>query len=146
MRYRGRTDAPWNPPARGADVSALFALVVVCGPFLLPALGLDPGDFAFTAPLVVLVGTTAVCLAAARRAGHRRGVWRAFAAATALAAAASAVAVVSALANAGTDTAFYLGAAGSVGLLVAMLRLAHRSVRGAPLARLVDALLLDGVL
>ncbi len=127
-------------PSRKTDVTAAFAALVAV-PMMLPLAGVDLGDFTFAVPFALLVLATFRCLAAARREGPRRAVWTICAATSALAAAAAALAVATALAGVSSAPAFYLGAGGSLGLLVAMSWFAARSLSGARMERIVDAIL-----
>jgi diguanylate cyclase (GGDEF)-like protein len=128
------------PIRRRSDTTAVFACLVSL-PFLLPLFGLRVSDIAFAVPLVLLVFSTVRCTQAAERSPRLRVMWLALAAGSASAAAASLLAVVSAVGGGTLTAAFYLGTLGSVGLLTAGGALAARTVPGARLERLVDALL-----
>ncbi|HEY7630618.1 MAG TPA: diguanylate cyclase [Thermoleophilaceae bacterium] len=82
------------------------------------------------------------CLDAARRCPDRSGVWRMLAAANAFAALAALLGVVVAAAGHGATAAFYVGFAGSLGLLGAVALLARRNLPGAGMDQLGDAILL----
>ena len=125
-------------PSRKSDVTAAFAALVAV-PMILPFVGVDLGDFTFAVPFALLVFAAFRCLAAARREGPRRAVWTICAVASVLAAAAAGLAVATALAGVSSTPAFYLGAGGSIGLLVAMSCFAARSLSGARMERIVDA-------
>ena len=128
------------PPSRKSDVTAAFAALVAV-PMMLPIAGVDLGDFTFAVPFALLVFAAMRCLAAARREGPRRAMWTICAVTSALAAAAAGLAVATALAGVSSAPAFYLGAGGSLGLLVAMSWFAARSLSGARTERIVDAIL-----
>src|SRR3954447_17037995 len=91
---RSRRDAAWNPPTKGADVTALFA-VLVAVPVLLPFVSRFSLAL-FALPAAVNMAAAPRCLAA-RRYGAGGIAWRALAASAALAALASALAAVAAL-------------------------------------------------
>src|SRR5215208_5741597 len=135
-RQRRRRDQIWNPPSRGADISAIF-VVFAAGPLLLPLIGAQIEVIAFAAPLIFCLFAAWRCVLAARRSRQRAAVWFTLAAWVVTAAAASVVA----LATSDSDAAFYVGAAASVLLTVAMVDLARRVVGGVPRARIVDGLL-----
>jgi diguanylate cyclase (GGDEF)-like protein/putative nucleotidyltransferase with HDIG domain len=123
----------------------VFACLVSL-PFLLPLFGVHVSDIAFAVPLVMLLFATVRCAQASAVSTRRRGMWRSLAAACALAAAASLLALVSAVTGGTLTAAFYLGTLGSVGLLTAGVFVAWRTLRGARLERVVDALLWYGVI
>jgi len=127
------------------DSSAAFAVAIAAGPFVLPVLGIRPADLVFAVPVVVLAYAMAICMAAARRGGPRRGAWATFAAACGTACAASLLGLASALAGMGAKPAFYTGVAGSIGLVVACAMLARGGLREAGLLRLVDPALVGTV-
>ena len=128
------------PVHRRTDTTAVFACLVSL-PFLLPLFGVHVSDVAFAVPLVMLLFATVRCAQASVISVSRRWMWRSFAASTACAAAASVLALVSAVTGGALTAAFYLGALGSVGLLAAAASLGWRTLRGAPLERVVDGLL-----
>jgi diguanylate cyclase (GGDEF)-like protein/putative nucleotidyltransferase with HDIG domain len=128
------------PIRRRTDTTTVFGCLVSL-PFLLPLFGVHISDIAFAVPLVMLLFATVRCAQASTRSAHRRGMWRALTAACASAAAASAIALASAVAGGTLTVAFYFGTLGSIGLLVAGSLLAWRTLRGARLERIVDALL-----
>ncbi len=128
------------PIRRRTDTTAVFACLVSL-PFLLPLFGVHVSDVAFAVPLVMLLFATVRCAQASAISAPRRWMWRSFAASTAFAAAASVLALASAVTGGTLTAAFYLGTLGSVGLLAAGLFLAWRTLRGARLERVVDALL-----
>ena len=82
------------------------------------------------------------CVQAAGRCPERRGVWRMLAGANLFGALAALLGVFSAAAGHGSTAAFYVGFAGSVGLLGAAAVLASLNLRGARFAQLGDAILL----
>jgi diguanylate cyclase (GGDEF)-like protein len=137
------SDDPFVPTHR-RDTTAVFGVLVAL-PFLLPALGVHVSDVAFAIPLAMLIFAAVRCAAAARLHPARRAMWIAFGAACSLAAAASALAVASAVEGRGLTAAFYLGAGGSIALLAGAGLLLADSLRGARLERIVDGLLLSGV-
>jgi diguanylate cyclase (GGDEF)-like protein len=128
------------PPSRKSDVTAAFAALVAI-PMVLPIAGVDLGDFTFAVPFALLVFATLRCLAAARRGGPRRAVWTMCAASSGLAATAAGLGVATSVAGVSPAAAFYLGAGGSIGLLVAMSCFAAQSVADARTERIVDAIL-----
>src|SRR2546423_1235338 len=75
-RGRPRRDAAWNPPSKGGDVTALFA-VLVSVPLLLPLLP-GFGYVLFALPVLVMAIAAPRCLAAARRSAHPL-LWRTYA-------------------------------------------------------------------
>jgi diguanylate cyclase (GGDEF)-like protein len=135
-RQRRRRDHVWNPPSRGADISALF-VVFAAGPLLLPLIGAQIEVVAFATPLGFCLFAAWRCALAARRNRSRAAIWLVLGGAVATAAAASVVALVSP----GGHAAFYVGTAASVMLAVAMLDLARRVVADVPRARIADGLL-----
>src|SRR5947209_13802726 len=141
-RTRPRRDAAWNPPARGGDVTGLFA-VLVSVPLVLPLLS-HYSFLAFVLPFASCTLATPRCLAAARGRPFP-SAWGAFAAATALAAVASALAASSEAYDGLTKPAFYVGAAASCCLLAGTAIGARRVLPRLSAARAVDALLLDAV-
>src|SRR3954454_16126936 len=141
-RGRPRRDAAWNPPSKGGDVTALFA-VLVSVPLLLPLLP-GFGYVLFVLPVLVMAIAAPRCLAAARRSAHPL-LWRTYAVAAVLAAAASAVATASLLDSRLTTVAFYLGSGASVCFLAGLLPLLRRDLFAARLDRLVDALIFVAV-
>jgi diguanylate cyclase (GGDEF)-like protein len=128
------------PPTRKSDVTAAFAGLVAV-PMVLPIIGVDLGDFTFAVPFALLVFAVLRCLAAARRGGPRRAMWRICAVTSALAAAAAGLGVATSIAGVSSAPAFYLGAGGSIGLLVAMSCFAAQSLADAQMERIVDAIL-----
>src|SRR5436305_1229922 len=141
-RTRPRRDAAWNPPAKGGDVTGLFAMLVSV-PLLLPLLS-HYSFLAFVLPFASCTLATPRCLAAAR-GRPSPSAWAAFAAGTALAAVASALAATSQAYDALTKPAFYVGAAASCCLLAGAAIGARRVLPRLSAARAVDALLLDAV-
>jgi diguanylate cyclase (GGDEF)-like protein len=139
-RRRRRAD---GPSKQNTDVTALFAGVVSI-PLLLP-LVIKLSALAFAVPFVVLGIAAVRCWSVSRTGEGRRAIWGTLAIANVLASVAAALAlaalVVSGVANAG----FYLGAAASAALLLAMVEFARRSVKGASLQLLVDGLLVVAV-
>lgn len=135
-RQRRRRDQIWNPPSRGADISAIF-VVFAAGPLLLPLIGAQIEVIAFATPLLVCLFAGWRCVLAARRSSARSGVWTILAVSVITAAAASVVALFSS----DSQAAFYIGTAASVGLALAMLDLARRALAGGQRARIADALL-----
>src|SRR5918912_3318356 len=75
-RGRARRDAAWNPPSKGGDVTALFA-VLVSVPLLLPLLP-GFGYALFALPVLVMAIAAPRCFAAARRSAHPV-LWRTYA-------------------------------------------------------------------
>ncbi|MEA2457437.1 MAG: hypothetical protein QOC95_409, partial [Thermoleophilaceae bacterium] len=139
---RPRRDAAWNPPRTGSDVTALFA-VLVAVPLLIPLLS----RFAFLLfilPLLVMAIATPRCLGAARRSPNPF-VWRIYAVAAVLGGAASALAAGSVLVPGAAKAAFYLGFGTSLCFLAGLLPFLRRTLPGARMERLVDALLFDAV-
>src|SRR4051812_26016238 len=133
-----RRDAAWNPPSKGGDVTALFAMLVAV-PLLMPLLsGLGP--LLFAVPALALAAAVPRCLAAAARSPHP-GMWRAYAVGAASASAASAVAAASLLDDSLATVAFYLGSGASICLLVGLVPLLRRSLLRSRLERVVDALI-----
>jgi diguanylate cyclase (GGDEF)-like protein/putative nucleotidyltransferase with HDIG domain len=141
-RGRARRDAAWNPPSKGGDVTALFA-VLVSVPMLLPLLP-GFGYVLFVLPVLVMAIAAPRCLAAARRSGHPL-LWRTYALAAVLGAAASAVATASLLDDRLTTAAFYLGSGASICFLAGLTPLLRRDLFGAHPDRLVDALIFAAV-
>jgi diguanylate cyclase (GGDEF)-like protein len=133
---RRRRDQIWNPPSRGADISAIFVLFAA-GPMLLPLIGAQIEVIAFATPLIFCLFAGWRCWLAARRHPERAPTWLTLGGAVTLAAAASIVALFSSNGRA----AFYVGTAASVLLAVAMLDLARRVLAGVPRARIADGLL-----
>src|SRR3954471_3649149 len=103
-RGRPRRDAAWNPPSKGGDVTALFAMLVSV-PLLLPLLS-GFGFLLFALPVLVMALAAPRCLAAARRSRHPV-LWRVYALAAVLGGLASAVATASPLDAHLTTIAFY---------------------------------------
>src|SRR3954469_5945412 len=137
-----RRDAAWNPPSKGGDVTALFA-VVVAVPLLLPLLsGLVP--LLLVVPALALAAATPRCLSAAARS-PRPWMWRIYAAGAASGSAASAVAAASLLDESFTTVAFYLGSGASICLLAGLAPLVRRSLLRSRLERVVDALIFDAL-
>src|SRR3954447_24297780 len=89
-----RRDAAWNPPSKGGDVTALFAMLVAV-PLLMPLLSCL-GPLLFAVPALALAAAVPRCLAASARSSSP-GMWRVFALGAASASAASAVAAASLL-------------------------------------------------
>jgi diguanylate cyclase (GGDEF)-like protein/putative nucleotidyltransferase with HDIG domain len=135
---RPRRDAAWNPPAKGGDVTALFAMLVSV-PLLLPLLP-GFGYVLFALPVIVMAIATPRCLAAARRSAHPL-LWRTYALAAVLGAGASAVATASLLDSRLTTAAFYLGSGASICFLAGLTPLLRRDLFEARPDRLVDALI-----
>jgi diguanylate cyclase (GGDEF)-like protein len=136
MRQRRRREQVWNPPSHGADISAIFVLFAA-GPLLLPLIGAQLDVIAFAMPLVFCLFAGWRCALAMRRSTTRSPIWAALAGATLTAAAASVIAI----AVGDAKIVFYIGAAASVLLAVAMLDLARRSLARASLERVADGLL-----
>jgi diguanylate cyclase (GGDEF)-like protein/putative nucleotidyltransferase with HDIG domain len=128
------------PIHRRSDTTAVFACLVSL-PFLLPLIGVHVSDIAFAVPLIMLIFAALRCAHAAGVATPRRGMWVALTAGCGAAAAASALALASAVTGGTLTAAFYLGTLGSVGLLAAGVVLTARTLPGARLERVVDALL-----
>lgn len=82
------------------------------------------------------------CTAAARRCPERQGVWTMLATANLFGAVAAVLAMVVAAAGDGATAAFYVGFAGSLGLLGGVTLLARQNLPGARLDQLGDAVLL----
>jgi diguanylate cyclase (GGDEF)-like protein/putative nucleotidyltransferase with HDIG domain len=141
-RTRTRRDAAWNPPQKGGDVTALFAILVAV-PLLLPLLR-NVGFVLFAMPALVMAVALSRCLAAARKAAHPL-MWRVYALAAVLGAAASALATASLLDRALATPAFYLGSGASVSFLLGLAPLLRRNLLQARLDRLVDALIFAAV-
>ena len=141
-RTRSRRDAAWNPPARGGDVTVLFAILVSV-PLLLPLLS-GFGFLLFALPVLVMAFAAPRCLAAARRSAHP-ALWRVYALAAVLGALCSAVATASPLDARLTTVAFYLGSGASICFLLGLLPLLRRTLLEAQLDRLVDALIFVAV-
>jgi hypothetical protein len=127
-------------PSRHRDVTAAFAALVAI-PMVLPLAGVDLGDITFAAPMVLLLFASLRCVAAVRRDGKRRGMWATCAVGAALASAASGLVVATSVLGVSSRPAFYLGAGGSIGLLIAMGQFAARSLARARMERIVDAVL-----
>src|SRR3954453_8212051 len=117
---RRRRDAAWNPPSKGGDVTALFA-VLVAVPLLLPLLS-GFSFVLFALPALVMAVAAPRCLAAARRAARPLS-WRTYALAAVLGGAASVVATASLLESSLTMAAFYLGSGASICFVVGLLPL-----------------------
>jgi diguanylate cyclase (GGDEF)-like protein/putative nucleotidyltransferase with HDIG domain len=141
-RGRPRRDAAWNPPSKGGDVTALFA-VLVSVPLLLPLLP-GFGYVLFALPVLVMAIAAPRCLAAARRSAHPV-LWRTYALAAVLGGGASAVATASLLDSGLTTVAFYLGSGASICFLAGLTPLLRRHLFDARPDRLVDALILAAV-
>src|SRR3954469_20011409 len=139
---RPRRDAAWNPPAKGGDVTALFAMLVSV-PLLLPLLP-GFGYVLFVLPVLVMGAAAPRCLAAARRSAHPL-LWRTYALAAVLGGGASAVATASLLDDRLTPAAFYLGSGASICFLAGLMPLLRRDLFGARPDRLVDALIFAAV-
>src|SRR5919107_5311465 len=135
---RGRRDAAWNPPAKGGDVTALFA-VLIAVPLVLPVIT-QFTVILFVLPMVAMGVALPRCLAAARRS-EVPGFWRVYALAALLGAATSAVAALSAFAPGLAKPAFYLGLSVSVCFAVGLLPVVWQRIRNASMERLADALL-----
>jgi diguanylate cyclase (GGDEF)-like protein/putative nucleotidyltransferase with HDIG domain len=129
------------PPTRSRDVTALFAGLVAI-PMMLPVIGIQIGDLAFLVPFALTLFAAGRCWAAAGRNPQRRGPWLTLCLCAGLVAAASALAVATAVAGSGSQAAFYVGAAGSAALLVALAGLARHAIVGVRMERVVDAILL----
>src|SRR3954453_3076183 len=141
-RGRPRRDAAWNPPSKGGDVTALFA-VLVSVPLLLPLLP-GFGYVLFVLPVLAMAIAAPRCLAAARRSAHPL-LWRTYALAAVLGAGASAVATASLLDSRLTTVAFYLGSGASICFLAGLAPLLRRDLFEARPDRLVDALIFAAV-
>src|SRR3954470_16465125 len=139
---RPRRDAAWNPPSKGGDVTALFAMLVSV-PLLLPLLP-GFGYVLFALPVLVMALAAPRCLAAARRSAHPL-LWRIYAVAAVLGAGASAVATASLLDESLTTVAFYLGSGASICFLAGLTPLLRRDLFDARPDRLVDALIFAAV-
>ncbi len=137
-------ETPFEP--RGTRDSSGMLSAILVGVFVLPALGVKLGDLVFLVPFVVIVFAAIDCIVTARVGGPRRFVWIWLATAAGLAASSSLLAVVVSVAGDSTRVAFYLGAGGSVGVLIGLCVLARHTVFGAPIERLVDGVLLAVVL
>src|SRR4051794_16148865 len=140
---RTRRDAAWNPPSKGGDVTALFAMLVAV-PLLLPLLS-GIGFVLFALPALAMTVAAPRCLAAASRS-QQPLMWRTFAAGAALGGAASITATASLLSDDLATVAFYLGSGASLCLLVGLLPLLRRNLLRARLERVVDALIFDAVI
>src|SRR3954447_14755787 len=136
MRQRRRRDQIWNPPSRGADISAIFVLFAA-GPLLLPLIGAQIQVIAFATPLAFCLFAGWRCALAARRSRERAPVWIGLGASVITAAAPSVVALLSS----GGHAAFYVGTAASALLAVSMFDLARRVLADVPRARIADGLL-----
>src|SRR5436305_14024503 len=115
-----RRDAAWNPPSKGGDVTALFAMLVAV-PLLLPLLS-GFSFVLFALPALVMAVATPRCLSAARRA-ERPLLWRTYALAAVLGGCASAVATASLIDGSLATVAFYLGSGASICFLAGLLPL-----------------------
>jgi diguanylate cyclase (GGDEF)-like protein/putative nucleotidyltransferase with HDIG domain len=145
MGARARTrrrDAAWNPPAKGGDVTALFAMLVAV-PLLLPLVS-GFGFVLFALPALVMAVAAPRCLAAAKRAAHPL-LWRTYALASVLGGGASVVATASLLDRSLTTVGFYLGSGASICFLLGLVPLLRRNLLQARLERLIDALIFDAV-
>src|SRR3954453_7882800 len=138
-----RRDAAWNPPSKGGDVTALFAMLVAV-PLLLPLLS-GFGFVLFALPALVMAVAAPRCLAVAKRAAHPL-LWRTYALAAVLGGGASLVATVSLVDRSLAKVAFYLGSGASICFLVGLVPLLRRDLLQARLERLVDALIFDAVI
>ncbi|HEX8205202.1 MAG TPA: diguanylate cyclase [Solirubrobacteraceae bacterium] len=128
--------------ATRGDGTAVFALLVTL-PWALPLLGVQLGDVAFAVPLVLLVFAATRLQARTVTEPGFAPIWRSLALSVTLAAAASGVMVASAIVTGDIGRAgFYLGAGGSVLLVLAALGCARRGLAGAPATRVLDAALL----
>jgi diguanylate cyclase (GGDEF)-like protein len=134
----------WRPPSRNPDVTAAFA-VIAAGPFLLPVVGVEVADLAFVIPLTLLLFASLRCRAAARRSRARRGMWTAFGVGALFGAGASFLAVVAAMTDTSGAAAFYLGAGGTLGLLLGMAIFVRAAFRDASAAAAVDAALISSL-
>src|SRR3954465_327084 len=141
-RGRPRRAAAGNPPSKGGDVTALFA-VLVSVPLLLPLLP-GFGYVLFALPVLVMAIATPRCLAAARRSAHPV-LWRTYAVAAVLGGGASAVATASVLDSRLTTVAFYLGSGASICFLAGLLPLLRRRLLEARPDGLVGPLVFDAV-
>src|SRR5436190_11095535 len=83
-----------------------------------------------------------MCWAGSRRAPERRSLWVALATANTFGALAAALAIFVAAVGDGATAAFYVGFAGSLGLLAAVAVLARHNLPGARMEQLGDAVLL----
>src|SRR4051812_1465802 len=101
---RRRRDAAWNPPAKGGDVTALFAVLVAVPPPLPPPSGFEV--FLFALPVVVMAVAAPRCIAAARASTHPM-LWRVYALAAVLGGLTAALATASAFDDRLTKVAFY---------------------------------------
>jgi diguanylate cyclase (GGDEF)-like protein len=144
-RTGGTPPEEWHPPARGQDVTALFAALVAI-PMVLPLVGLSVGDLTFAIPFGLLLFAAFRCAGAARRVLERRGTWLALMVAAGTGAGSSALAVATGIAGSSSRLPFYLGGAASTAMVLAMALWARRALHGVRMERVVDALLLGCVL
>ncbi|MDQ3740367.1 MAG: diguanylate cyclase [Actinomycetota bacterium] len=129
-------------PATRTDGTAIFA-VLVTAPWALPLLGVELGDVAFLVPLVLLAFAAARLQSRTVTEPAYGSVWRALMLSVGLAAVASGLMVGAAVATGDIGRAgFYLGAVGSVLLVLAAFGLARRGLQGAPATRVLDAALM----
>jgi diguanylate cyclase (GGDEF)-like protein/putative nucleotidyltransferase with HDIG domain len=142
-RARPRRDAAWNPPAKGGDVTALFAMLVAV-PLLLPLLS-GFGPVLFAVPALVMALNVPRCLAKAARPDSNSLVWRTYALAAVLGFLCSAVAAASLFDDGLTKPAFYLGFGASACFLAGLLPLIPSTLKSGHTERLVDALIFDSV-
>ncbi len=141
-KTRSRRDAAWNPPRSGGDVTALFAALVAV-PLLLPALS-GFASLLFALPLLGMSVAAPRCIAIGRRSANPR-LWQIYALAAVLGGAASALATASGFVDGLAKPAFYLGLSTSLCFLAGLVPLLRRTLVGAAMERLVDALLFDVV-
>jgi diguanylate cyclase (GGDEF)-like protein len=141
MAKRRRIDQPWNPPTRGPDISAVFVLFAA-GPLLLPLIGVNLDEVAWGLTVLVCGFATVRGAAAGLRNEERRGMWLSLSAACLAATLAAVLGIAISASGVGAKTAFYVGFAGSVGLLAGAALFARRSLAAAHLGRLGDAALL----
>ena len=137
-----RRDASWNPPSRGGDATALFA-VLVAMPLLLP-LVVKLTFVLFALPLALLPLGAARAYSASRRRAPRSG-WLLLCGAVACGAIASLLGSLSAVEPGLERTALYAGAGGSALLLAGSIPFVKRALAIGGRTLVVDALLLDGI-
>ena len=142
-RARPRRAAAWNPPAKGGDVSALFAILVAF-PLLLPLLS-GFGAVLFILPALVMALNVPRCLSTAARRPGNRLVWRTYALAAVLGFLCSAVAAASLFDDRLATPAFYLGFGASACFLAGLLPLIPKTLKNGRTERLVDALIFNSV-
>ena len=127
--------------ARG-DGTAIFALLVTV-PWGLPLLGVELGDVAFIVPLVLLAFAAVRLQARAVTEPRFAGVWRPLALAAALGSVAAGLVVASSVITGDPGRAgYYVGAVGSLLMVVAAVAAARAGLAHAPTSRILDAALL----